>query len=304
MDHRQAHAHLDPGLVGSRLDSPADAAAATPRGGGPALDQRTRPAPGLAPRPGLALASGAEELCADPIGRCLIGSTFALWCAAPDLSGTILWGAPDERDGRALLAAMAFVEHPAVARERCALFDCRAVERVDGEALLEFTRHARERMAEWSPRTRRQAVLVPDGLAGILFTGALATLAPSHPCRVATELEAALAFLDHPLAAAAHAAASAHAEAVRGHAALLGRLRLVLAPRLVEATVESCAAALGLSARTLQRELHRLGTSFSDELRRARVAAADELLRFTDAKIESTTVFCGAGGWVPSPRRC
>lgn len=243
----------------------------------------------------LVVARDADDFRAAPLGRCCIGRTFVVWCAAPDLTGTILWGAPDERDARDLVATMEFVHHADLAPERCAIMDGRAIERIDGDALLTFTRLARAHMTRWSPRTRREAIVVPDGLRGMLLAGAMTALAPAHPVRIVDDLGGALAFLDHPGAAAAHAAAATHAATARGNALLVGRLRLVLAHRLNDASVEACASTLGLSSRTLQRELHRLGTSFSDELRRARVAAAEELLRLTDAKIESIACRVGLG---------
>jgi transcriptional regulator GlxA family with amidase domain len=69
----------------------------------------------------------------------------------------------------------------------------------------------------------------------------------------------------------------------------------VIAVDLVEASVERCATALAVSVRTLQRELTRAGTSFSDELRRARVAAAGELLRLADTKLEAIAARVGFG---------
>ena len=63
----------------------------------------------------------------------------------------------------------------------------------------------------------------------------------------------------------------------------------------MNASLDGCAAALGLSGRTLQRELHRRDTSFSDELRRARVAAAGQLLRMTDLKMEAIAQRVGFG---------
>ena len=50
-----------------------------------------------------------------------------------------------------------------------------------------------------------------------------------------------------------------------------------------------------MSTRTLQRELHQLATSFSDELRRVRIATAELLLAQTDLKIEAIATQVGFG---------
>jgi AraC family transcriptional activator FtrA len=60
-------------------------------------------------------------------------------------------------------------------------------------------------------------------------------------------------------------------------------------------TVEGCAAALHTSERTMQRRLREAGTSFGEQLRRARVGAAWELLRFSDLKIDAIAARVGLG---------
>ena len=236
------------------------------------------------------------EFLESPIGRCAVGRSYVFWCGAPDLTGLILWGEPDDRDVREIVALSGLMHHPAMAAKRCAILDCRDVQRVDADTLLGFAAAARDLMPIWSPRISRQAILVPSGIGGILIAGALTSVAPVHAMRVVDELPVALAFLDHPggpRGAGSHAAEIA--TATRGSAVLVMRVRARLALDLVDTGVDCCASALGLSARTLQRELNRLGTSFSDELRRARVAAAEELLRLSDLKIESIASRVGFG---------
>jgi AraC-like DNA-binding protein len=241
------------------------------------------------------LARDIPEFLRAPLGRAIAGPTFLIWCRAPDLAGSIQWGAPDERDVAAMMDALEFIRHRDLAAQGAVLMDCRAIERVDAEVLIGFTKLARERLPRWSPRIRAQAVVVPDGVAGILLAGALPVLGPAHPFRFVADLEAAFAFLDHPDARAAFDEATAMAEAVRGSAALLGRVRAQLARDLAGATIDQVAAALGMSARSLQRELQTHGTSFTDELRRARVTAAEELLRLSDQKIEAIAARVGFG---------
>jgi len=232
---------------------------------------------------------------AAPLGRYAIGAHFVMWCSAPDLTGLILWGAPTDRDVGEIVALCNFIEHPAISRDRCTLLDGRNIERVDGDTLLGFAALARDRMPVWSPRTKRQAVLVPDGFAGILIAGALTSLSPRHALRVLPDLATAFAFLENPTAPSAHAVADAVALDARGGSTLVARLRAQLLLDLGDPAVGDCAHALGLSSRTLQRELRRLGTSFTDELRRARVALAEDLLRLSDLKVEAIASRVGLG---------
>lgn len=230
-----------------------------------------------------------------PVGSCVAGATYLIWCAAPDLAGSLQWGVPDDRDVREMIALLDFIRHPSLAATGSVLMDCRDIERVDPDVMVGFVDLAREWLPRWSPRIASQAVIVPDGIAGILLAGALPLLAPSHPFRFVPTLDDALAFLAHPGARAAYDEASAIASTARGTAALVARLRAAIAGDLVDASVERCATTLAVSARTLQRELARAGTSFSDELRRVRVAAASELLRLGDGKLEAVAARVGFG---------
>ena len=241
------------------------------------------------------LARDIAEFLRAPLGCAVAGPSFLIWCHGPALAGSIQWGAPDARDVASMMDALEFIRHPSLAEQGAVLMDCRAIERVDAEVLVGFTQLARERLPRWAPRIRRQAVVVPDGVAGILLAGALPLLGPAYPFRFVSDLASAFAFVEHPDAPAAYEDAAALATTARGSADLLGRLRAGLARDPAGATVDDAAAALGLSARSLQRELREHGTSFTDELRRVRAIAADELLRLSDLKIEVIAARVGFG---------
>ncbi|MGE5185492.1 MAG: helix-turn-helix transcriptional regulator [Acidobacteriota bacterium] len=241
------------------------------------------------------LVADPREFQRAPIGSCVAGATYLIWCAAPDLAGSLQWGVTDDRDVREMIALMDFIRHPSLAPTGCVLMDCHDIERVDTDVMVGFIELAREWLPKWSPRIAAQAVIVPEGVAGILIAGALPLLAPTHRFRFASTLDDALAFLAHPGARAAHAEAAAIATTVRGTAALVARLRSAIAADLVDASLEACATQLAVSVRTLQRELARADTSFSDELRRARVAAASELLQLSDVKLEAIATRVGFG---------
>lgn len=236
----------------------------------------------------------AEFLTA-PIDHYVVGRTFVAWCATRDLAGTVQWGVPDEADIRDMTALMDIVRHPDIGPTGYILMDCREIERVAPDVVMMFVDHARRSMERWAPRIERQAVIIPDGLRGLLLAAPLPLLSPRYPFKFAVDLDEALEFLAHPDARAVHAQIAAVAEAARGISPMLVRLRAVLARDLGGATVESCATALATSTRSLQRELRLLETSFSNELRRARVDAAVELLRMSDMKIDAIAASVGFG---------
>lgn len=215
--------------------------------------------------------SSPEAFVGSPIGRYVVGPTYLIWCEAPDLQGAILWGELDEASLRDMIGLCRFFEHPRIAPRRRVLVDCRDVTRADAEALLGLAALARGHVAQLANGFERQALVVPPGLVGIFLAGALPSIGLGHPLRVSRDLDAALAFLDHPHARAAHDAAKRATEAVHGTSALLLRLRSQLARRdCHKHSAADTAAALGMSTRTLYRELQRLGVKLGDEVRRAR----------------------------------
>lgn len=235
-----------------------------------------------------------EDMKADPIGRCYVGATFVVWCAAPDLQGSIIWGALDETAIRDLLAVGEFLRHPAISSRRRALTDLSAVERVEPDVLLAFTGTARTD-AHWSTSLERHVLVLPIGLSGMMMAGALPTSGADHPVRIAHDVDAAIRLIEHPRAREAHTAATVLIDDIRGSAVLLSRLRGHLTRALDSATIDSSAGALGMSTRTLQRQLQQLETSFSDELRKARISTAESLLVHTDLKIEAIATQVGFG---------
>lgn len=249
----------------------------------------------LDPVPQLAATDTVEDFVSAPLGRCVLGPTYLVWCAAPDLHGAIIWSALDESSLRELVAIGRYESHPALAPRRRVLVDCQAVAYVDADAMIQFAGLARDRVAPWAETIERQAVIVPAGLPGILIGGALPSVGASHPMRFTQQAEAALAYIDHPAARAAHEAATRIADAQRGRALLISRLHAHLGRDPSSPTLESVAAALGMSERTLQRELARLGTSFSEELRRVRISVAESLLLHSDLKIDAIAVRVGFG---------
>jgi AraC-like DNA-binding protein len=230
----------------------------------------------------------------EPVGTHVVGRRFVTWCAADDLIGSIHWGVAESEDMEALMATTAIIGHPGLAPKQCLLVDARGIERVDVGVMMRFVEVSRQHLPRWTKHVVRQAVIVPENLTGVLLAGSLPVMGPEHPFRFVATVEAALEYLQHPGAAAAHAEMSAIANAAKANEQLGERLRAVLMADLVNVTLTGAATALGMSERSLQRELQVRGTSFSNELRRTRVAAAADLLRLDpEIKVEVVALRVG-----------
>jgi AraC-like DNA-binding protein len=238
-------------------------------------------------------AGDTAEFLRDPIGRYVAGPSHLIWCHSPSLCGAAHWGAPSQKDIRDFIEQLDFVRHPSMAPRFDVLMDNRAVERVDPDVLFVLGDFVRTRLLEWGARIRLQVVILPEGVAGLLVAGLLPSLGPSHPYRFVTTPEQAFAELQRPDAAVAFARALALAES-GGRSRLTAALQAFLT-RSPNATVSAAAEAIGVSVRSLQRHLGEESSSFTVELRRARVRVATELLRHTDHKLEAVAASAGFG---------
>ena len=218
-----------------------------------------------------------------------------MWCYAPDLQGGMIWGTLDMRTIREWFEAGRFVEHRSITTLRCALTDLTGLERADSETMIGFAAAARGIDSTWWRGLERQAMILPEGFDGVMVAGALTMTRVQHEVRVVHDAADAFAFVDHPGVAIAHAAASQLIAAYRGSPSVLARLRTQLARNLNGSTVESSAVALAMSTRTLQRELQRSRTSFSEQLRQVRIATAERLLVHSDLKIQTIATQVGLG---------
>jgi len=222
-----------------------------------------------------------DAFLASPIGHCLVRDGYAMWCSSPSLAGLIHWGTLN----RAFIADIVdvgsrLVNGLAAPRVVC---DFRDLESIHLDDVIAFIDHVRA--ATLDPlRVGGLTVVVPGGLPGIIVAGAAVALtsvpnlvfahAPGHDVPVEIEEIAMQA---------------------RGTGFFVTRVRNHLAQNLSGATIEACATALSTSERTLQRRLRAAGTSFGEQLRRARIDAAWQLVRFSDLKIDAIAARVGFG---------
>lgn len=231
-----------------------------------------------------------DDFCRAPVGAYLADTSFAYWCPAPDLYGFALWGRPGEAEMRRLFQMVDTALRPEVAVHD-SIVDLSRLEHVDPASFTLVSELLATRASALGARIRRQARVRPSGLVGAIVAGLDDVIPSSFPTTVHTTLADAIASLGRP----GELLHELDAIIFDGTGALpiADRLRRILVPPLRDATIESAAQALGLSARTLQRRLRREGTTFQAEVAEAQLRAAEVLLRETDTKLETIAMEVG-----------
>jgi AraC-like DNA-binding protein len=231
-------------------------------------------------------AESVADFAADPAGRFVLGSTYVLWCHSTRLIGTTHWGHPGECDPDEIARRLSFTSHPALAAGFDVLTDTRAIESLEGANLSVIVDQVRHRLEPWSQRIQRHAIVISPGVVAPLITGLLSLLGPSYPVRFFHSLDDAQAWLGRGELPAVLDEVEAILQDVRVLSPVLRALRSYLERSLDDATIDSAARSMQVSARTLQRELRRLGVRFKTELAVARLRVACFYLSHSDEKVE------------------
>jgi AraC-like DNA-binding protein len=234
-----------------------------------------------------------EDFVQRPLGRYSVGATHLVWCHSASLCGTVHWGTPNAAHALELSRRLEVVHHPSLAAGFDAFMDARAMESFDLPAFTVLSEYVKSQLAFWGERIRRHAIVAPRGLTGIHVAGLLPLLGPSYPLRFFATLEEAQAWLERPELAGVLDEVGRITSEVHGMEPLLRALRDHLEQNLIDASLESAAQALGLSARSLQRELKRLETQFTTELMQARLRVACQMLVHSDEKIDAIARLVG-----------
>jgi AraC-like DNA-binding protein len=227
-------------------------------------------------------ASDIDAFLRAPHGRYLAGPHHFVWCASPSLVGSCHWG---RLEGEEMLRMLRFLDLGASLAPPIDIYmDGKDVVAWDDTAFAQLVTTLTERRDELSHLIKRQAVVLAPGLPGAVMAGIKQLAVGGFDLRFFEEREPALKWL---VPAEVRAHIDEVAREVRGQDAFLRALHAALAQELDHATLDSVAAALRTSTRSLQRELRNRDTSFRQELQRARVAAAERLLADPTAKVEA-----------------
>ncbi len=235
----------------------------------------------------LRLVASFDELAANPVGRALAGASFLAWCATPRLTGTVHFGRRDTPDAQLLTRLYGLATHRALRRPLRRVVDGRDLRDIDQDAWAQMTSAVVARGTIVDGIFERQAVLVSPDVAGVRTAALLPAFGPNDTYRVFSDAAEAYAWADPSDGPAAHRAI----EALRAELAVTGGLvvkaRTWIAAHLRDARIETCAAALGVSPRSLQRAFSSSRQTFRSVLTEERIAAARAQLLHGDAKIEA-----------------
>jgi AraC-like DNA-binding protein len=230
-------------------------------------------------------AADVETFLAAPVGRYVHAGVNLAWCAAKDLAGSAVWGAPSAND----VSTTVSLFQGFLGRESGApldiVLDARRVERVTPDALDRLMPWLVEQRDLLKRRVRLQIGIIPEGLLGVTLTGILPTLGEMHPFRVVKTTQDALTQLGRSDAQDLAREIDEVIAASRAVPAWLDRLRALLKEERGHLSLDEAAKRLALSTRTAQRLLQEQGTSFSDEAREARFVVAHDRLLTTDDKV-------------------
>jgi hypothetical protein len=210
-------------------------------------------------------AANIDAYLADPIGHWIVGKSHLVWTASARLCGVALWGTLGESD--VVVLERILFEHPVVWCPYLVL-DARRLRSVDVSIVDRIAVGLSRRIERAIGQPRRVAVLTPGvGFLDAVLSGLPGAAGARFECRTFSEPHDAFTWLGvEKLAPAIEAMVSGAAEG----AELLARLRAWIASTREPRTIREAARALGVSVRSLQRELAAAGTSFRSELSRAR----------------------------------
>jgi AraC-like DNA-binding protein len=236
------------------------------------------------PHEDVELCRDPDAFVASPVGRCLIGEHIVAWFRSEELQVTAVWGAPTDADIDCLLAMKRARCRPGARPHRSLinLQDLQQAERSHFERIHAFSERHCERLNQLA---LAGAVVRPAGFVGAAVEGFYALLREPSANRIFTSLPEALAWLGVPAAGSLLAGLSQLVACAQKGRPAVDELRRYLREHSPDVSLPVIARALGVSARTLQRQLTESGTSFQKEMNAARVRRAQELLRTTDLKL-------------------
>ncbi len=216
------------------------------------------------------------------------GPHVLYWFPHPKLRIIAAWGSPDRED---LELVRSGLTREFTLPKHDGIIDIRRIDAAVSlvsllESLFSFMHTNRE---VWNKTIERGAVVHSSSAMAAALIGYRTILKLESTARNDfASLGEAFAWLGHGGEALSLRAEQTIRDAIGGDAVVaLSQVRQWIANNLSEPTVAQCARALCVSERSLQRMLQESSTSLRDELAKARVDRAKEILRTTDAKLES-----------------
>lgn len=233
-----------------------------------------------APAEALQACASLDELFRDPVRRYLPLSNALFWCYSPTTCGFAVWGRPGVAETRALLRVLDGYER--LAPRFDLVQDGRGVEAIDPDALNELMQWLTRNASVLRERVRQRVAVLPPGVPGLALAGLQPVLDLDSPLVIETDAREAFRRLLPLHGDALFEEVEALVHRVRGVAPIVLEVRKLLAEMRGAIDLPEVARRLGLSSRSLQRQLQHAGVAFRSEQANARFRAAEELLRGDD----------------------
>lgn len=234
--------------------------------------------------------SSLDRFFDEPKRRILVHRSFAYWQAARSVFGSIIWGRPDVQDVEQMCEAHEVGANP-LFRGHTSLVDIRALESVDLLAFAKLLAYVISRREAWSPNVARQVVLYRGGYAHAVVLGMFGMLRPEHPVSFIDDVEQA-----YDTVGAGHVRDEIELlrEELLGDSEIVRRVLSALESLPARSSSRVVAAKLGMSERSLQRHLARVGTSLGEQRQRHIVRVSERLLIGTRLDLAAIAADAGA----------
>jgi AraC-like DNA-binding protein len=204
----------------------------------------------------------------------------------------MFWGRLEDSDVAKLIELLTALSRMNLGRYS-ALVDCSRVDVIPGDTFVALLDSLQQLADQLAVQLERQAIIHPAGLQGAVVAGLYRLVQPSYPVEVFGTLRDASSWLLGDAGVECEKRMNQLWSEVLATRMLVPRLREVFARDLVGCTLESCAQAMDMAPRTLQRRLKEAGTTFVDELTAERVRAAKELLIATNDQLTAIAIRVG-----------
>lgn len=227
-----------------------------------------------------------------PLGQATASERALFWFARPDLRLVAIWGTPSDGDASFLMAAMA-TEIREGAPLHASFVDLRDFDNVGPDVFQAFLDYMKMHRARFSGAVSKSAIVASARMSSAAAVGYTRLLGDPFPSQVFERGEDALEWLGFGAEAQPLLSDLSSLVLRVRESTVVARLHGVWRRDHRHAPITEAARSLGVSARLLQRQLAAAGTTFRDELRRARVERAKVLLRETDEKLYGVALEVG-----------
>jgi AraC-like DNA-binding protein len=230
-------------------------------------------------------AASIDAYRAAPDGACVASRQWIFFTPHRDLTGYTVWGHATTDDFAALTLALDTLCVPGAYR-RAFVIDFRLFAGPSPAVFQEAARYTIARHAELGRAISRLAIIHAGGIGGAIIAGFFKVVPAYCPVDTFLDPAEAMTWLGRRDDVAVLDEIDAYRVELAGVSALVREVRTYLdgAPLT---TLAQTARRFRLSQRSLQRKLGESGTSFSDELSRARIRVAERLLADPERSVTS-----------------